>query len=176
MSDQRRAQRQPCYLDARIFVPRTSNPICCTITDISTRGAFIRPHTKQAVPANFDLSIGGSNLPRACRIARHADHGFGVEFLGPIRHEVEEILIENAFKEELLFEALSPALNGEATMTTVRLHRTVNAIMELIGQRNAVNWESPGPQTGSLRQVHEERPDSVKALSERPSTRLLGVA
>jgi len=115
-------------------------------------------------------------LPRACRIARHAAHGFGVEFLDPIRHEVEEILNEIAFKEELLFEALSPALNGEATMTTVRLHRTVKAIMELIGQRNAMNLESPGSQTVSLRPVHEERHGSTEALSEGPSIRLLGVA
>ena len=176
MLAQRRVHRQPCYLDARIFVPRTSNPIRCTITDISTLGAFVRPHTKQAIPANFDLSIGGSSLPRACRIARHAAHGFGVEFLDPIRHEVEEILIENAFKEELLFEALSPAPNGEATMTTVRLHRTVNAVMELIGQRNAMGWQPTGGQTTSLSPVHEERHGFTKALSEGPSVRLLGVA
>lgn len=176
MSDQRRVQRQPCYLDARIFVPRASDPIRCTITDISTLGAFVRPHTEQCIPANFDLSIGGSRLPRACRIARHEAHGFGVEFLDPVRHEVEEILIENAFKEELLFEALSPTLNGVATMATVRLQQTVNAVMGLIERRNAMSWQPDAFEPDPLRHEYDPRGGLNKALGQRSSTRLLGVA
>lgn len=138
MSDRRRVRRQPCCLEGRIFVAQISNAIRCTITDISSLGAFVRPDTRRTIPANFDLSIGGSTLPRACRVARREIDGFGVEFLDPIRHEVEEILSEHAFKEELLFEALSPALNDDATMTKVRLRRTTNAIMDLIERRSAM--------------------------------------
>ena len=141
MSDQRRVQRQPCHLDARIFVPRLSTPIRCAITDISTLGAFVQPHTRRAVPASFDLSIGGSSSPRACRIARREAHGFGVEFLDPVRHEVEELLIEHAFKEEMVFDALYPSLSGELTATQMRLRRTTSAIMELIERRNAMGWQ-----------------------------------
>jgi hypothetical protein len=141
MLDRRRLPRQKCNLDARIFVPRSSTPIPCVITDISTHGSFVRTPKHSSIPANFDLSIGMSSLPRACRIARREADGFGVEFLDPVRHEVEEILTEHAFKEELLFEALSPALKGEATMTRVRLRQTVNAIMELIERRNAMSWQ-----------------------------------
>lgn len=142
MSDRRRVRRQPCCLEGRIFVPQLSDPIRCVITDISSLGAFVRPDTKRMIPANFDLTIGGSTLPRACRVARREADGFGVEFLDPVRHEVEEILSEHAFKEELLFEALSPALDEEATVTKIRLRRTTNAIMELIEQRSAMTWQS----------------------------------
>lgn len=141
MSDQRRVQRQPCRLDARIFVPQLSAPVRCTITDISTLGAFVQPHTRRSVPASFDLSIGGSSSPRACRIARREAHGFGVEFLDPVRHEVEDLLIEHAFKEEMVFDALYPSLSGELTATKMRLRHTTDAIMELIERRSAVSWQ-----------------------------------
>lgn len=142
MSDRRRVHRQPCCLEGRIFVPQLSDPIRCMITDISSLGAFMQLDTKRTVPTNFDLTIGGSTLPRACRVARREANGFGVEFLGPVRHEVEEILTEHAFKEELLFEALSPALDEEATVTKVRLRRTTNAIMDLIDRRSAMVRQS----------------------------------
>ncbi|WP_462117003.1 PilZ domain-containing protein [Methylorubrum extorquens] len=141
MIDRRRLPRQQCNLDARIFLPRSSIPIHCVITDISSHGSFVRTPKHNSIPANFDLSIGMSSLPRACRIARREADGFGVEFLDPVRHEIEDILSEHAFKEELLFEALSPALNGETTMTRVRLRQTVNAIMELIERRDAMSWQ-----------------------------------
>ncbi len=108
MSDRRRVPRQKCSLEARIFIPRSSEPVPCLITDISSYGSFVRPSENVTIPANFDLSIGVSTLPRACRIARREADGYGIEFLDPVRHEVEEILSETAFKEELLFEALSP--------------------------------------------------------------------
>ena len=140
MISQERRLRQSCCLDARIFVPRLSSPIRCTITDISTLGAFVRPHTRRTVPASFDLSIGGSSLPRACRIARLEAEGFDVEFIEPVRQDVEEILVEHAFKEEMMFDALYPSLEGELTMTKVRLRQTADAIMELIEERNAMTW------------------------------------
>ena len=141
MSDRRREHRQPCELSAQIFVLRLRSPIRCTITDISTYGAFVRTEAYSALPANFDLAIGGGSLPRSCRVARREVGGLGVEFLDPVRREVEEILIKNAFKEELVFEALSSLRNSETTMTRVRLHRSVNAIMELIERRNAMAWQ-----------------------------------
>jgi hypothetical protein len=102
----------------------------------------MRPDTRLTIPANFDLTIGESTLPRACRVARREADGFGVEFPDPVRHEVEEILSECAFKEELLFEALSPALDEETTVTKVRLRRTTNAIIDLIERRSAMTWQS----------------------------------
>ena len=142
MSDRRRVHRQPCCLKGQIFVPQISDPIRCTITDISSLGAFVRLDTRRTITANFNLTIGGSSLPRACRVARREADGFGGEFLDPVRHEVEEILSEHAFKEELLFEALSSALDEEATVTKVRLRRTTNAIIELIERRSAMTWQS----------------------------------
>ncbi|GJD98026.1 PilZ domain-containing protein [Methylobacterium iners] len=141
MSERRRVQRQPCDLPARIFVPGSSKPIKCNITDISTRGSFVRTNAHDFIPPTFDLAIGLSNLPRACRIARYEADGLGVEFLDPVRREVEEILVEYAFKEELVFEALSPSLTGDATMTRVRLHQTVDALMALIERRHAMSWQ-----------------------------------
>ncbi|MCK2057259.1 hypothetical protein, partial [Methylobacterium sp. 37f] len=114
-------------------------------------------------------------MPRAFRITRHEAHGLGVKFLDPVRHEVEEILIENAFKEELLFEALSPTLNGVATMATVRLQQTVNAVMGLIERRNAMSWQPDAFEPDPLRHAYDPRGDLNKALGQRSSTRLLGV-
>ena len=141
MSDRRRIQRQPCNLSARIFVPRTSTVISCEVTDISSYGCFIKTEEHELVPPNFDLSIGMSNLPRACRIARREANGFGVEFLDPVRQEIEGLLIEHAFKEELVFDALNPALEGTVSVTEVRLHQTVSAMMDLIERRNAMIWQ-----------------------------------
>ena len=140
MSDRRRVQRQSCCLDGRIFMPHISDPIRCTITDISSLGAFVEPDRQQTVPANFDLAIGGSTLPRSCRIARSEHNGFGVEFLDPVRHEVEEILTENAFQEELLFESLSISQLEDVTITKIRLGRTTDAIMDLIERRSIMTW------------------------------------
>ncbi|KQP87248.1 hypothetical protein ASF57_24000 [Methylobacterium sp. Leaf117] len=122
-------------------MPQLSAPIRCTIKDISTLGAFVQPNTRQSIPASFDLSIGGSSSPRACRIARREAHGFGVEFLDPVRHEVEDLLIEHAFKEEMMFDVLYPSLSGELTATKMRLRQTTNAIMELIERRSAMRWQ-----------------------------------
>ncbi|MCJ2111556.1 PilZ domain-containing protein [Methylobacterium sp. E-025] len=155
MSDRRRIPRQPCNLSARIFVPRSRAVIPCVITDISSHGSFITTLEHDQVPPNFDLSIGMSSVPRACRIARREANGFGVEFLEPVRLEVEEILIEYAFKEELMFEALSPALDGTETITGVRLRQTVNAIMDLIERRNAMIWQHANVQQTS---TMSERP------------------
>jgi hypothetical protein len=140
MLNRRRIQRQPCNLEARIFIPGSRTVIPCIITDISTHGSFVTTPDHELVPPSFDLSIGMSILPRACRIARREANGFGVEFLEPVRHEVEEILTEHAFKEELIFEALNPSLDGVETITRVRLRQTVNAIMDLVERRNAMAW------------------------------------
>lgn len=142
MSERRRVQRQSCSLDGRIFSPQFIEPIRCTITDISSLGAFVQPNRDRTIPASFDLSIGGSTLPRACRIARVEYNGFGVEFLGPVRHEVEEILKEHAFKEELFFEALCPELYNEVTITKIRLEKTTTALMSLIECRGAMERQS----------------------------------
>lgn len=139
MLERRRVQRQPCDLAARIYVPRRSRPVRCTVTDISTRGAFLRTDEHASLPTSFDLVIGSGTSARACRSARREEDGLGVEFLDPVRHEVEEILTEYAFKEELVFEALCPSASGEGGVQT-RLHRTVNAIMALIEQRDATTW------------------------------------
>lgn len=176
MSDRRRVPRQQCNLEARIFIPRSSNPIPCVITDISSHGSFVRTPKNIPIPANFDLSIGMSVLPRACRVARREADGFGLEFLDTVRHEVEELLIEHAFKEELLFEALSPALNGEATMARVRLRQTVNAVMDLIERRNAMSWQTVDAHSEPLKQVFEARRGPGKAPSQGAPARLLGVA
>jgi hypothetical protein len=142
MLDRRRVYRQSCSLDGRIFVPKVSSAIGCAITDISSLGAFLKPNTGRAVPAHFDLTIGGSNLPRACRIARQEADGFGVEFLDPVRQEIEEILEEYAFKEELVFEALNTTLDNEITQTQVRVRQTAAALLGLIERRNAITWRS----------------------------------
>jgi hypothetical protein len=176
MSDRRRVQRQQCNLEARIFIPRSSAPIPCVITDISTHGSFVRTPKNVSIPANFDLSIGMSSLPRACRIARREGDGFGIEFLDPVRHEVEEILIETAFKEELLYEALSPALDGEVTMTQVRLRRAVNAVMDLIERRNAMGWEHIAPLPDPFEQAHQALRDAGKALRHASPAKLTAPA
>ncbi|TXM66506.1 PilZ domain-containing protein [Methylobacterium sp. WL12] len=141
MSDRRRIQRQVCNLSARIFVPKTSDIILCEVTDITSYGCFIKTAEHELVPPNFDLSIGMSTLPRACRIARREANGFGVEFLDPVRQEIEAILIEHAFKEELVFEALNLASEGIVSATEVRLHKAVSAMMDLIERRNATIWQ-----------------------------------
>ena len=146
MSDRRREHRQPCELSAQIFGQRFRSPVRCTITDLSTFGAFVSTEAWSAVPANFNLAISGSRSPRTCRVARRGTGGLGVEFLDPIRREVEEILIENAFKEELMFEALCSLRNGEATVTKLRLNRSVNAIMDLIERRSAMGAFDSSPQ------------------------------
>ncbi|WP_082504706.1 PilZ domain-containing protein [Methylobacterium sp. Leaf111] len=176
MSDRRRVQRQQCNLDARIFIPRSGTPIPCVITDISTHGSFVHTPKNVSLPANFDLSIGRSSLPRACRLARREADGFGVEFLDPVRHEVEEILIETAFKEELLFEALSPALDGEATMTRIRLRRAVNAVMELIERRNAMGWDHVAPLPDPFEHAYHTLRDAGRALRHASAARLLAPA
>jgi hypothetical protein len=172
MSDRRRVQRQQCNLEARIFIPRSGSPISCVITDISSHGSFLRTPKNVSIPANFDLSIGRSSLPRTCRLARREADGFGVEFLDPVRHEVEEILTETAFKEELLFEALNPALDGEVTMTQVRLRRAVNAVMDLIERRNAMGWDHMAPLPDPFEQAHQTLRDVGKALRHASPARL----
>ncbi|MFC7665286.1 PilZ domain-containing protein [Methylorubrum suomiense] len=164
MPDRRRVPRRQCNLAAKIYIIRTSTPIECVITDISSYGSFLRTPQGISVPANFDLCIGTSSLPRACRLVRRETDGFGVEFLDPVRHEVEEILIETAFKEEMMFEALSPPLNGEATMTQVRLHRAVSAIVDLIERRNTTSWERIAPLPDPLKQTCQTLRDVEKAL------------
>ena len=161
MLDRRRVYRQSCTLDGRIFVPKVSNAIACTITDISSLGAFLKPNTGRAVPAHFDLTIGASNLPRACRIARQESDGFGVEFLDPVRQEIEEILEEYAFKEELIFEALNPTLDTEITLTQVRVRQTAAALLGLIERRNAFAWRSG--------EVIEHRASAAVAPIDGPS-------
>lgn len=173
MSDRRRVPRQQCNLEARILIPSSSNPVPCLITDISTYGSFVRTPKDVPLPANFDLAIGMSSLPRACRIARREADGFGIEFLDPVRHEVEEILIETAFKEELLFEALSPALDNEVTMTRVRLRRAVNAVMDLIERRNAMGWDHVGPLPDPFDQAHRTLRDAGRTLRHASIPRLL---
>lgn len=103
-------------------------------------------------------------------------HGFGVEFLDPVRHEVEDILIRCAFREELLFEAISPSRQGEATMTVTRLRRTVNAIMELIEQRNAMSWQPDPVSPTSLRDAYDTRSGSLESSSQGSFLRLSGLA
>jgi len=132
----------------------------------------VRTSAHNLIPANFDLSIGLSSLPRACRLARREADGFGVEFLDPVRHEVEEILIETAFKEELLFEALSPALDGEATLTRVRFRRAVNAVMDLIERRNVMGWDHITPAQDPCEQDHQTLRDAGKALRHASHARL----
>ncbi|MFC5552409.1 PilZ domain-containing protein [Methylobacterium iners] len=143
MLENRRVQRQPCELSARIYVPRRSNPVRCTVTDISTLGAFLRTDEKASLPHNFDLVIGSGTTARACRTARRDVRGIGVEFLHPVRHEIEDILIEHAFKEELVFEALCPPANGEGPVAA-RLRRSVDAIMGLMERREARDWHHGG--------------------------------
>ena len=121
-------------------MPHISDPIRCTITDISSLGAFVEPDRQQTVPENFDLTIGDSTLPRSCRIARSEHNGFGVKFLDPVRHEVEEILTGNAFQEELLLEPLSLSQLEGVTITKIRLDRTTDAIMDLIERRSTITW------------------------------------
>lgn len=164
MSDRRRVPRQKCSLEARIFIPRSSEPVPCLITDISSYGSFVRPSENVTIPANFDLSIGVSTLPRACRIARREADGYGIEFLDPVRHEVEEILSETAFKEELLFEALSPGLAHQVTMTQVRLRRAVDAIMDLIERRNAMGWDHTAPLPDLLDLAHQTLRDTGRVM------------
>ncbi|WP_156653090.1 MULTISPECIES: PilZ domain-containing protein [Methylobacterium] len=166
MADRRRVYRQACGLDGRIFVPKISTAIPCTITDISSLGAFLKPGTGRVVPAHFDLTIGGSNQPRACRIARQESDGFGVEFLDPVRHEIETILEEFAFKEELVFEALNPNLDTETTLTRIRLRRTSAALLDLIARRSSIAWQS-----GEIIEHCAARPDATIAAQPGPSGR-----
>ena len=163
MLDRRRFTRQQCNLEARIFAPLSSNSIPCLITDISTHGSFVRTPKNAPIPANFDLAIGMSTLPRACRIARREADGYGIEFLDPVRHEVEEILIETAFKEDLVFEALNPALDSQATMTRVRLRRAVDAVMDLIERRNAMGWAHIAPLPDPFDRPREGLPSTSAA-------------
>ncbi|MCJ2108171.1 PilZ domain-containing protein [Methylobacterium sp. E-041] len=173
MSNRRRIQRQPCNLEARIFIPGSKTVIPCTITDISTHGSFITTPEHELVPPNFDLSIGMSILPRACRIARREANGFGVEFLEPVRHEVEEILIEHVFKEELIFELFNPALDGAETITGVRLRQTVNAIMNLIERRNAMVWQHTTAHETSNGSARFSAPPMPMRYSHKPLKELL---
>ncbi|WP_082487656.1 MULTISPECIES: PilZ domain-containing protein [unclassified Methylobacterium] len=173
MPDRRRFKRQQCNLEARIFVPLSSNPIPCLITDISTHGSFVRTPKNAPIPANFDLAIGLSSLPRACRIARREADGYGIEFLDPVRHEIEEILIETAFKEDLVFEALNPALDSEATMTRVRLRRAVDAVMDLIERRNAMGWAYIEPLPDPFDQSREALRSTSAALMPASTAKLL---
>lgn len=172
MPDRRRVPRQQCNLKARIYIPHADAPIECVITDISSYGSFLRTPKGVSVPANFDLCIGTSSLPRACRLARREADGFGVEFLEPVRHEVEEILIETAFKEEMVFEALSPALNGEATMTQARLRCAVNAIMDLIERRNAMGWQHMAPLPDASKHGYLTLRDAGRAMRQAPPAML----
>ncbi|MGU3361281.1 PilZ domain-containing protein [Methylobacterium sp. M6A4_1b] len=166
MAERRRVYRQACALDGRIFVPKISNAIPCTITDISSLGAFLKPGTGRVVPAHFDLTIGGSNQPRACRIARQEADGFGVEFLDPVRHEIETILEEFAFKAELVFEALNPSLDPETTVTRIRLQQTAAALVNLIARRGSIAWQS-----GEIIEHCASRPDATIEVPPGPSGR-----
>ncbi len=176
MHDQRRVQRQPCSISARIFLPRDSSPIQCTIMDISSLGAFVRPGAKQNVPPVFDLSIGGSSLHPRVSYRTSLDARLRRGILDPVRHEVEDILIRCAFKEELLFEAISPSRQGEATMTVTRLRRTVNAIMELIEQRNAMSWQPDPVSPTSLRDAYDTLSGSLERSSQGSFLGLAGLA
>lgn len=121
------------------------------------------PRPGRAVPAHFDLTIGGSSMPRACRIARQHPEGFGVEFLDPVRHEIERILEEFAFHDDLVFEALSPDLDPEATATRVRLRQTAVALLGLIERRSTIAWQSG--------EVIAHRPTGAVARLEGPARR-----
>jgi hypothetical protein len=137
MPGRRRVERQSCNLSARIFIPLDSNPIRCNITDISSLGAFVSASRHTIVPDQFDLAIGTSRVPRTCRLAHRNEKGFGVAFIDPVYQEIETILIDNVFKEELVFEAVSLGNISYPSATSIRLGSTLNAIMAVIDrQRN----------------------------------------
>ena len=141
MPDRTRAYGQSCNLAARIFVPRQGNPIRCVVTHIFSLGAFVRTERHAAIPANFDLAIGVGSSHRMCRLAHRRDNDLVVEFLDPVRREIEGILAEHAFGEALQCEAVSASPGGEPTSTRVRLRRTVKAIMTLMERRDAMMWQ-----------------------------------
>lgn len=141
MLERRRIFRQPCDLKGRIYIPKSNTTAMeCSIIDITTHGAFLRPAIATEIPTAFDLTIGNSNSARSCRLARQTRDGFGVEFLDPIRAEIEEALIKAAFADELLIDHASGVLMDDSAVNA-RLLRAVGAMMSIIEQRNSMTWQ-----------------------------------
>ncbi|MFC5554105.1 PilZ domain-containing protein [Methylobacterium iners] len=141
MSDRRRTFRQPCELIGHIYMPHSdafSNE--CQILDISSHGAFLRPSPNAQLPPTFDLVIGDSNTARPCRLARINSEGFGVEFLDPVRTEIEKALMEAAFEEEILFDLIA-GVSIDASTSVARLRRAVAAMMDIVEKRNEMTWQ-----------------------------------
>ncbi|MFC5555348.1 PilZ domain-containing protein [Methylobacterium iners] len=140
MQDRRRIYRQPCDLEGRIYVLNSDDASNeCKIIDLSTHGAFIRPASDVQLPPKFDLTIGNGNASHSCRLARISGDGFGIEFLDPVRDEIEKALIEAAFREELLFDYIA-GISRDKSLMAPRLRRAVAAMMEIIEQRNSMTW------------------------------------
>lgn len=141
MQDRRRIFRQPCDLAGKIYITKSSEASNeCHIVDISSHGAFLRPKPDIQLPSNFDLVIGGGNTARACRLARITECGVGVEFLDPVRAEIEKALMEAAFEEDILFDLIA-GVSVDASTNVARLRRAVSAMMDIVERRNEMTWQ-----------------------------------
>lgn len=142
MLDRRRIFRQPCNLKGRIHTSKSNEKAMdCSIVDITTHGAFIHTTNTLELPASFDLTIGNSNSARPCRMARRTSDGFGIEFLDPIRAEIEDALIEAAFADELLIDHAGGVPMADSAINA-RLLKAVAAMMAIVEKRNSMAWQA----------------------------------
>ncbi len=141
MLERRRVFRQPCDLSGRVFTSSIHEASAdCEIFDISSHGAFIRPKSDIHLPSSFNLVIGNSNSARSCRLARVVGDGVGIEFLDPVRAEIEKALMETAFEEEILFDLIA-GVTIDASTNVARLRRAVAAMMDIMERRNEMTWQ-----------------------------------
>jgi hypothetical protein len=66
---------------AVIYVPHDTQPIMCTVTDISEGGIGLTVVNTKAIPETFILEIKGDHRRRSCTVAWRKDpHYLGVSF------------------------------------------------------------------------------------------------
>ena len=81
MVDNRKSERQRCFLRGRIVFNSNKSTIDCNIRNISERGAKLELHQALAVPGEFDLCIPQKGQTMRAKMRWRTAEGMGVEFL-----------------------------------------------------------------------------------------------
>jgi len=84
-ADRRALQRTRVLRNAKIFVPRRSPVICCTVQNITSDGACLKLANTSGVPETFDLTFEHGRTRRSCRVIWRTNDKLGVKFEGPAR-------------------------------------------------------------------------------------------
>jgi len=81
MVDERRTRKRTRILrGAKIFVPRRSPVVHCTVQNITGGGACLKFANTSGLPETFDLTFEHGRTRRPCRVIWRTDNELGVCF------------------------------------------------------------------------------------------------